>query len=143
MFKSIVASSSLIVGLARGGRLCLRLAVISHRGLFVGPLRLFGGPFGASTFTPLLILRRRRHGGRDDRRPVEGDVWILGFEAASSLLVEGWSPYPDAWWRPIPVQNPLARRLTAPGLNMNEIGAFVTAFISRKSEKGHDLLAFW
>jgi hypothetical protein len=26
---------------------------------------------------------------------------------------------------------------------MNEIGAFVTAFISRKSEKGHDLLAFW
>jgi hypothetical protein len=141
MFRSIVASS-VIVGLARGCRLCLRLAIISQRGLFVGPLHLFGGPFGASTFTPLLILSRRRNGGRDDRRPVEGDVWILGFEPASSLLVEGWSPYPDAWRRPIPVQNPLAGRLTAPVLNMNEIGVFVTALISRKSEKGHDLLAF-
>jgi hypothetical protein len=141
-FRSIVAGSRRIVGPYRAWRLRWRLAIVSQRGLFIGALRLFSGPFGASTFTPLLILSRWRNRGRNDRWPVKCDVGILRFEPPPRFLVEGWSPYLDAWRRPIPVQNPLAGRPATPILNVNEVGAFVAAFVSGKSEKGHDLLAF-
>jgi len=129
-FRCIVTVCERTVGFDHGHRFVRALTPGAQGRFFFGPLCLFDGPFGASTFTPLLVFSWRRNGGGDNRGPVEGQVGILRFDAASSFFVKGRAPYPDARRSPIPVQNPLARRLPSPRLGVNEINAFVTALVS-------------
>ena len=140
-FRSVVGESDRVFGRDRSQERFLVFAVLARRG-FLGSQRLFGGPFGASPFTPLLVLGGRRHRRGDDCRPIERDVGILCFEASAGFFVEGRSPYPDTRRRPIPVQDPLAWRLATPVLVVNEVYIFVASLVPGESEKGHDLLAF-
>jgi len=129
-FGCIVTAGRKTLGFDPGQRFVGGLTLGLQGGCFFRPVCLFSGPFSASTFTPLLVFGWRRDRSGDNRRPVECQVGILCFDAASGFFVKGRAPYPDTGRGPIPVEDPLARRLTAPRLRMNEINIFVTALVS-------------